>query len=89
MNLTMDATAKTVFDINKLRFSDIKTREDELTQYLKAPLLVLATQEENDAFDPFEWWRGNLKEYPTLARIAFEIYSIPAMSVEPERVFSG
>ena len=43
----------------------------------------------NDEFDVLEWWKGNSKEWLILARIAFEIYSIPAMSVEPERVFSG
>jgi hypothetical protein len=85
----VDSTAKKAFDINKWRFGDIKKREDEFTRYLKAPLLVLATQEENDTFDLLEWWRGNAKEYPMLARIGFAIYSIPAMSVESERVFSG
>ena len=27
-------------------------------------------------------------EYPVLARIAFNVFSIPFMSVEPEQVFS-
>ena len=27
--------------------------------------------------------------YPLLSRMAIDIYSIPAMSAEPERVFSG
>jgi len=40
-------------------------------------------------FNPLEWWKVNEMEYLTLSRIAFEIFSIPAMSVEPERVFSG
>ena len=60
-----------------------------MTCYLKAPLLFLRTPEANDAFDILEWWKGNGKEYPTLARIAFHIFSVPAISVEPERVFSG
>ena len=43
----------------------------------------------DDAFDPLEWWKGNAIEYPTLTRIAFNVFSIPSMSVEPEQVFSG
>ena len=66
----------------------MKTKDDELTRYLRAPLLVLEGSA-NDNFDVLEWWRGNVKEYPILAQMAFDIFSIPAMSVEPERVFSG
>ena len=43
----------------------------------------------DDAFDPLEWWKGNAIEYPTLTRIALNVFSIPSMSVEPEQVFSG
>ena len=57
-----------------------------MTRYLKVQLLVLENQEE---FDILKWWKGNALEYPTLARMAIDIFSIPAMSVEPERVFSG
>ena len=81
--------AKKAFDINKWRFGNIKKREDELTRFLNAPLLVLESQKANDEFDVLEWWNGNSKEWPTLAQIAFEIYYIPAMSIEPEQVFSG
>ena len=51
--------------------------------------LILEDNEANDAFDVLEWRRGNAKEFSILAMIAFDIYSIPAMSVEPARVFSG
>ena len=64
-------------------------REEELKRYLKAPLLVLDSQKANDEFDVLEWWKGNSREWPICACIAAAIYSIPAMSVEPERVFSG
>jgi hypothetical protein len=38
---------------------------------------------------PLEWWRTyGVKEYPRLARMALDIFSIPAMSDEPESVFS-
>ena len=48
---------------------------------MKVQLLVLENQEE---FDILKWWKGNALEYPTLARMAIDIFSIPAMSVEPE-----
>ena len=60
-----------------------------MTRFLNAPLLVLESQKANDEFDVLEWWKGNANEYPTLARIAFDIFSVPAMSVEPERVSNG
>ena len=81
-------TLKPRFDINAWRFQKVDKREDELTRYLKMGLLELSVQEDAD-FDILEWWRGNTKEYPTLMRIAVDIFSIPAMSVEPEWAFSG
>ena len=38
--------------------------------------------------DLIAWWRANEMVYPTLARMAYELYSIPSMSAEVERVFS-
>lgn len=75
-------------EFNAIRFGNRSQREDELKRYLKAPLVVLE-EEDDEKFDILEWWSNNSKEYPTLYRIACNIYSIPAMSVEPERVFSG
>src|SRR5579859_4032393 len=79
---------KKKFDINAWRFGEIDEKEDEVTRYSKASVLKLSGAAA-EGFDLLEWWRGNAKEYPTLARIAVDIYSIPAMLVEPERVFSG
>ena len=39
--------------------------------------------------DPLEWWKTHQTDYPILARMAFDIFSIPAMSSEVERVFSA
>jgi hypothetical protein len=58
--------------------------QDELEQYLKAPPLAVS----NLSFDLIAWWRANETIYPTLVRIAYELYSIPSMSAEVERVFS-
>ena len=67
----------------------MQQKVDELTRYLNAPVLVLENEVTNDIFDPLEWWRGHEMKYPTLARIAFKVFSIPSISVEPERLFSG
>jgi hypothetical protein len=48
-----------------------------------------SNQEPIDLRLPLEWWRTiGSNEYPHLAQMAFDILSIPAMSDEPERVFS-
>lgn len=54
---------------------------DELERYL-------ADDIDEDILDPLAWWRSNAKQYPVLARMAFDLFSIPAMSSECERVFS-
>ncbi|KAI8401843.1 hypothetical protein FOFC_18712 [Fusarium oxysporum] len=40
---------------------------------------------------PLSWWLREEQQqaYPRLSRMAVDILSIPAMSAEPERVFSG
>jgi len=77
------------FDINTFRFGggggDV---QDELQCYLKTSKEVLLTDEANVAFDVLAWWRMNELMYPTLACMAFELFSIPSMSAEVERVFS-
>ena len=37
----------------------------------------------------FNWWISKAEEWPCLASLAFTMLSIPAMSVEAERVFSS
>jgi hypothetical protein len=34
-----------------------------------------------------EWWKAHYKEYPQLLKIALDLFSIPMMSAEYERVF--
>lgn len=46
-------------------------------------------QDRVDTDCPLEWWRTTgARQYSTLAQMAIDILSIPAMSDEPERVFS-
>ena len=64
-------------------------KESELQQYLKSLLMVLPGKEANKSFDVLEWWKANKAEYPTLFHIAVELFAIPGMSAEVERIFSG
>jgi len=76
------------FDIIAYRFGRNEVGQDELERYLKAPPLAVSTQEDNLSFDLIAWWRANETVYLTLARMAYELYSIPSMSAEVERVCS-
>ena len=76
------------FDIIAHRFGKDEVVQDELQRYLNSSKVTLATKEDNLSFDLIAWWKANEMLYPTLARMAFELYSIPSMSAEVERVFS-
>ena len=58
---------------------------DELDRYLGEPLLVSNDQ------SAIDWWMmpEQRRRLPLLSRMAIDIYSLPAMSSEPERDFSG
>ena len=58
---------------------------DELDQYLSEPLLL---RNDKTALD---WWMASEQQsrFPYLSTMAIDIFSCPAMSSEPERVFSG
>ncbi len=58
--------------------------QDEYTKYLLAPIVPEVT-------DPRSWWLEptQKKSYPALSIMALDVLSIPAMSAEPERLFSG
>jgi hypothetical protein len=68
--------------------SSVKKSRMNWNDILKTPKEILPTDEANSAFDVLAWWRANELMYPTLARMAFELFSIPSMSAEVERVFS-
>ena len=62
--------------------------QDELERYLNSPKVTLPIHEDNLSFDLIAWWKANKMIYPILARMTFELYSIPSMSAEVEGVFS-
>jgi hypothetical protein len=43
---------------------------------------------DGDVDDPLEWWIRHATDYPVLSKMAFDLFSCPAMSAECERVFS-
>ena len=60
-------------------------QQDEYQQYLHSPIVEVSET------DPRSWWLEptQRKQYPSLSLMALDILSIPAMSAEPERLFSG
>jgi hAT family C-terminal dimerisation region len=82
---TKTASDPNSFDINEWRFGKPVAKDDELKRYLNEAVLIGREKE----FDVIDWWKCHEMEYPTLAKIAFDILAIPCMSVEPERAFSG
>lgn len=55
---------------------------DEYSRYLTDPTLP-------HIVDALPWWVQQRGQYPALGTMAIDILSIPGMSDEPERVFSG
>jgi hypothetical protein len=59
------------------------TTHDEYTAWI-------ATADPGDCSvdDPIQYWLLRRRQYPHLSRMAIDLFSIPAMSSEPERIFS-
>jgi len=55
----------------------------EVQRYLTTPVAVIKDQ------SPIAWWKVHASEYPTVARMARDILSIPVTSVPLERLFSS
>lgn len=60
-----------------------RSLQDEYTRYC---LLDLVQEHKAGHLD---WWRLHETEFPRLARMARDIFSIPSMSAEVERLFSS
>jgi hypothetical protein len=67
------------------RHAQIDVDFDELDQYLSTPTVT------NLSLKPISWWLEPTQQstFPNLSRMAIDILSIPAMSAEPERLFSS
>jgi hypothetical protein len=62
---------------------DLRTRRStELDRYLdEDPIRA-------EELDIINWWMGNATKYPTLSRIARDLFAVPALSVPSESAFS-
>lgn len=60
---------------------DIAT--DELSEWQATTL-----QTDKKVTNPIQYWYSNRQRWPRLALMAIDLFGIPAMSSEPERVFS-
>jgi hypothetical protein len=75
-------------DIDEWCFGRVSSNESELDQYLNAPIVTLRGEENMISFSVVGWYKGNESQFPILSSIAYDIYAVPAMSAEAERVFS-
>jgi hypothetical protein len=50
----------------------------------------LSTSDPGDCLvdNPIQYWLLRRRQYPRLSRMAIDLFSVPAMSSEPERIFS-
>ena len=87
-NSTPIETDITRSEIDEWCFGSLASTESELEQYLNAPTVILRGDDGFSTFNIVHWWQGNEHEYPTLSKIAYDIFAVPAMSAEAERVFS-
>ena len=64
---------------------------NQLSRRLETNSIPLLTVTVGKREIPLSWWLEEVQRrtYPSLSRFAIDILSIPAMSAEPERVFSG
>jgi len=69
-------------------FGNVNQTQSELDEYLAAPVVILRGTETMETFNPVTWYEANKGSYPTLAAIAYNLFAVPAMSAEAERVFS-
>jgi hypothetical protein len=62
---------------------DISRARDELAEYLREDTAALNT-------NPIDYWLSATiqSQWPRLLRMAIDVYTIPPMSSEPERIFS-
>ena len=69
-------------------FGNINQTQSKLDEYLAAPVVILRGSETMETFNPVAWYEASKGSYPTLATIACNLFAVPAMSAEAERVFS-
>jgi hypothetical protein len=83
--------AETLYELNSRLFGDWSSNDiSEYEEYLNQPATQLS-YDEAKSFKPLAWWcEPSIQiKWPHLSSLAISVLSFPAMSAEPERVFSG
>jgi hypothetical protein len=55
---------------------------NELEEYLREPRV-------DENLSPFDYWKNNIRRFPSLSKMARDYLSVPATSASSERAFSG
>lgn len=73
------------YEAYKKRVYQKSSCHDEFSRFIEGPTLPIGNS------SAFSWWLEPTQQtsYPSLYRLAINIFSIPTMSAEAERVFSG
>ena len=74
-------------ELDEWYFGDLTQTQTELDEYLSTSVLRLRGVE-RETFNPIAWYKANDRSYPTMAMIAYNVFAVPAMSAEAERIFS-
>jgi hypothetical protein len=93
LNIIKDTTKpKSILEQNERILGEWASADllDELEQWIKLPATKY-TEDSKARTDVLAWWLedSQLGQFPLLSQLAVTLLSIPAMSAEPERVFSG
>ena len=67
---------KVLLEVSNIR-SQLKRSKDELLKSVR-----------EGTYDCATWWKANHKQYPNLAKVAMNLFCIPATSANCERAFS-
>lgn len=81
---SQDLRSMSAYEQYRFKALNRAAHSDEFEQFIKAdPISIKCT--------PLEWWLEPTQQatYPQLSKLAIDIFSIPPMSAEPERIFSG
>lgn len=64
---------------------------DDLLHFINDTPFDMGNDSKGNKLHPLEWWThaDQRRRYPRLSRMAMDVFSIPPMSDEPERVFSS
>jgi hypothetical protein len=78
------------FDINEWLFwQGDGTKRERITAVFEESVDDSGRKVANKELDVLARWKANQGEYPILSHISIDLYAIPGMSAEVERVFSG